>query len=89
MKRKKHLEFYYRCMTDGRMPWHGLCNNDLDKRRLKLFKPAGMEEMDRAWSVQYWACEFEDSYDRRRSQYNFGPTRQTIVLFLAAMSGEL
>lgn len=70
---------------------NGLCH-ELDG--IDLFHPT--EEDSRKYKLQaYWASEVDlDEYERdldsrERARSEFGPTRQNIVLLMAAMAGEL
>lgn len=81
-KAGKHLQFYSDCINMDEMPRSGLCGcawgGYIDEELLFLFKP----EYASMWS--YWA-----SGDNRYSKKSFSPLRQTIVLFMAAINGEL
>lgn len=92
-KKKKYLPLYYKWMEAGKLPEPGLCNcfdslgfgqytgvdglYDFSEHPLfRLFKD-GMPH-------KFWASDKGD-YD----EYTFGPTRQNIVLLMAAMNDEL
>lgn len=81
-KTGKHLQFYMDCMVAKEMPRAGLCscswNDFIDEDLLSIFKPDGISEF------KYWASGVK--WDK---VYIFTPLRQTIVLFMAAMAGEL
>jgi hypothetical protein len=97
---KKYLKFYERCMKTGVLPEesiegytlysgsNGLCNSvdfDDDNAAFHLFEPTHEEMiLYRCPSRAYWAW---DGVGLNSS--HFGPTRQNIVLFLAAMNNEL
>lgn len=96
----KHLDFYYECMATGRLKeayGSGLCGNALyfyiDKKLLDLFTPTAEDEKtldDEGCSIGWWGYEvplFKSSVDERL--HSFTPLRQTIVLFMAAINGEL
>lgn len=87
--KKVFLEFYQQCMEKGgKMPRSGLCGNLCRLERWKRYKSKkGFEVFCEMFPVNelhgYWAstcCEIGRS---------FGPLRQTIVLFCAAINGEL
>jgi hypothetical protein len=102
-KKTPYLNFYTRCMEIGFMPSIGLCESLSDNEELKeYFTPTAKDSRKYAKTVYpgdlfrgdgnlikafpklYWGA---DDYATR---YNgFGPTRQNIVLLLAAMNGEL
>lgn len=91
MEKKKYLKFYNECMKSGHIPFkssagnvNGLCGNFGDKV-MDIFRPTGKDCI--TYNVcpgGYWA---RDEWERQA--IDFGPTRQNIVLFLAAMNGEL
>lgn len=101
----KHLDFYYECMATGRLKdtfGSGLCGNALysyiDNELLNLFIPTLEDEkklLDEGCSIGWWGYEvplfeswgFESSVDEKL--HSFTPLRQTIVLFMAAINGEL
>jgi hypothetical protein len=78
----KHLQFYIDCNEAKRMPYDGLCGcawRDLvDGDLVELFMP----DHDYLW--KYWANQ--DVIDRFN---DFNSLRQTIVLFMATINGEL
>lgn len=87
-----YLEYYYSCMETGFLEGeilefghnyrNGLCNElKIDKELLSLFKPSNNERED----DNYWAQEKED----HDSGTKFNVIRQNIVLFMAAMKGQL
>lgn len=88
----KHLQFYFDCIHYGSMPTTGLCKSADDRLISKTIlekyltpdKADGeillKERKDRA----YWGSD-----DWGFCLYQFTPLRQTIVLFMAAISGEL
>lgn len=79
----KHLKFYFSCISNGfEMPKAGLCAcswcDFINEEILMMFKP------DEAGMFSYWA-----SLKKGQDYYEFTGLRQTIVLFMAAMNGEL
>jgi hypothetical protein len=74
----KYLRFYEECMRAGRMPKSGLCSSIMAQELRELFQPESVQWYD------YWASE-----DWGEDTFVFNETRQTIVLLLAAMNGEL
>lgn len=89
----KYLKFYYECLEKGEIPHNGLCNcfgisyddttwapSEDYGDDLRLFFPN-----ESGVNSGYWACEFNSVNNHRL----FTPLRQTIVLFLAALNGEL
>lgn len=88
----KHLQFYMDCMKNGSIPDFGLCNS-LKSGLLDLFIPTKENESmlrREGVSVLFWGAGMpsDNRYDYER-WYSFTPLRQTIVLFMAAISGEL
>lgn len=90
----KYLPLYYRWLKAGRIPERtcngntgGLCGL-FDKDPLfQLLKPIGHElETRTIWG--YWGLDGEGHIEIHQST-PFGPLRQNIVLFMAAMNGEL
>lgn len=96
-KTGKHLQFYMDCMKRGVMPSSGLCINTedcggpLSEELLHLFIPTDEELIalaKKGYSASYWGSgmitnDYDILYDA------FSQLRQTIVLFMAAISGEL
>jgi hypothetical protein len=91
MKKTKYLDFYKSCMESGRMPEDGLCICFRANESLKMFEPTVEDRL--AYPINrlflgddmgYWG-----SGDSDPKLFEFTPLRQTIVLFLAACSGEL
>lgn len=90
----KHLQFYLHCMCNGGvMPstisiyQGGLCsmadNNLIDKKIFKLFS-------ENQGKYSYWADdEIDCIIDCHQRRYLFTKLRQTIVLFMACLNGEL
>lgn len=96
----KHLDFYKKCMAKNKMPYKygihngGLCGiayntNLIDKELLELFNPTDDDALAyRISGTGYWGYEHEDEGHGGYST-KFTTLRQTIVLFMAAMNGEL
>lgn len=89
----KYLPLYYKWMNTGQLPSYGLCHSfgDSMHEQLSLFEPQDSEEYpymkeDYIWRC-FWAADGETNGRNKMSE--FTPLRQTIVLFLAAMNGEL
>ena len=92
MKKKPtpFLDFYYNHLESGEIPKPGLCDCRLNKKILGRFIPTDEDEVKlilEDMSVGYWAsgllrCDW-------RKHTAFTPLRQTIVLFCAAIKGEL
>lgn len=79
----KHLRFYLACIKNGHeMPKAGLCAcawfDFINEEILMMFKPA------KAGMFSYLA-----SLKKGQDYYEFTGLRQTIVLFMAAINGEL
>lgn len=70
----RYLPLYYKWMKTKRLPCGGLCLSLLWPDELELFKP------ENKGLLQYWTGRFPT---------DFNPTRQNILLFLAAMNNEL
>lgn len=92
MKKKKYLEFYEQCMNNsGMMSAPGLCDAlGAFNPVLQLFEPTdeNRTELQRKdLSTWYWGSGMR--YDNPNRAGTFTPLRQTIVLFMAAMEGEL
>jgi len=94
-KTGKHLQFYMDCMITNQMPNDGLCictddcGGVLSNYLLELFYPSYEEcaKLDmEGKSSAYWASGTK----RHKNDFDvFTELRQTIVLFMAAMNGEL
>lgn len=82
-KKGKHLQFYIDCISDEIMPQVGLCScafvGLIDGKLLLLFKPEDASIFD------FWAS----GIPHRAFHFKFTELRQTIVLFMAAIAGEL
>jgi hypothetical protein len=91
----RHLDFYIKCMNDGKLPMEGLCScyRYIDYEMLEdLFSPdendiKGLREKDMCYT--YWASEAASDDFGEQCTRSFGPLRQTIVLFMAAINDEL
>lgn len=95
MKNKEtpFLDFYKECIPDGMMPKSGLCSVFIDTKEydtLVLFRPEVRDQEE-----CFWAFDGEYRYDIWQYHNDkvitncFSPLRQTIVLFCAAINGEL
>ena len=71
-------------MEDGQMFSDGLCNNlfSEDMEYLMLFNPDGFKQ-------NYWAYGEDEFPSFKNIMYDYTPLRQTIVLLICAMKGEL
>jgi len=87
-KERKYYDFYVQCMLDGeKLPKYldGLCEVfGEDDKYLSLFTPTYEDCIE--YGVYTWFYWADDGFTK--ASY-FGETRQTIVLFLAAMHEEL
>jgi hypothetical protein len=90
---KKYLKFYEDCAEIGFIPINtkngvvgGLCGN-FGNEVMSLFEPT--PEDCREYNVCTWGFWGHDDWLDIYWDTSFGPTRQNIVLFLAAMNGEL
>ena len=104
-KQQKHLDFYNQCMETGYLPLvdfgklTGLCGcadrKQISKKKLALFEPtiADDSELCRGnFSTGWWGYDVKYSDTRfniKDRESKFTPLRQTIILFIAAMNGEL
>lgn len=89
MRIGKYLKFYHRCAKTGTVPGlNGLCQNfEKEKyfnKKFELFIPT-KDEKEKLFAGAYWA---EDDNPMFLGEF-FGPTRQNIVLLMAAMNNEL
>lgn len=94
----KHLCFYYNCLSLGRLPAPGLDNcPEIDEELYTLFTPSVQDRnslIKEGLPIGYWDCGIHfsdlDNIDKMLSvSHTFSSLRQTIVLFMAAMNGEL
>lgn len=90
-KSKKHLNFYRNTIKEGYMPYSGLCvvanRKNISGKLLEKFEPTNEDRIqlfEEGKNRTYWGS---DSTLCRRGV--FTPLRQNIVLFMAAMNGEL
>lgn len=101
MKKKKYLEFYKKHYGKD-MPKAGLCNclgrlrkyggPRIENKKLMLFRPDWQEKIimnNEGKDIIFWACGLDSGLDVYTLAHTFTPLRQTIVLFMAAMEGEL
>lgn len=91
-----HLDFYYHCMASGEMPFEGLCicamNGIIDPDLLYLFKPSDTDILELQNSEKctiMWGSDLHKFDASKKCFSGFGPLRQTIVLFMAAINNEL
>ena len=84
MKKKYYLEFYYKYAKSGRIPYDGLCSC-FTGGEMYIFEPTE----DDCNFFAFWGNG--GIYERANTSWmrDFTPLRQNIVLFLAAMHGEL
>lgn len=92
--KSKHLDFYMACTKDGILPEWGLCTcarrGLISERLLNIMTPseADMRQLQKERKgTGFWGSGLgQDNFNRINK---FTPLRQTIVLFMAAMAGEL
>lgn len=83
----KYLKFYEKCMKNKTVPGcNGLCQNFEDDKLFDIISPTREEICINNFGA-YWAEDDKD-FDYWGREH-FGPTRQNIVLLMAAMNGEL
>lgn len=98
MKKKKYLKFYEDWMETGIMPLRtdspalgGLCGSPIGESELfQLFTPPVESHLGHI----HWGYSGDADYDGNvegwnNVRYRFTPFRQTVVVFMAAMNGEL
>lgn len=92
----KYLKLYYEWMKTGRITDQigaqgsgGLCNTEIQYEALKIFTPELGDSVVPGLMSSYWASDSTNLADIQGNGYAFGPTRQNIVLLLAAMNNEL
>jgi hypothetical protein len=85
-----YLALYYNWMRSGRLPNNGLCNSLPKTGELEMLLP--LDSNRTYWGYEMCAdnpaTEIHDSLTDK-IHYDFTPLRQNIVLFLAAINGEL
>jgi hypothetical protein len=96
--KNKHLAYYEKCMESGTLQSfqggipNGLCNDYfIDQEILRLFLPTlqDYEKLEeQGLCGEYWASGLPVDTDLTIHSA-FTPLRQTIVLFMAAINGEL
>lgn len=93
---KKHIDFYNKYIQTGMLPDQGLCccalSGIIDRQLLKIMEPTDNDYKDlRAEEIStvYWACGLPANLDDHEKKWPFTPLRQTVILFMAAMNGEL
>ena len=92
----RYLPLYYEWMKKGLLPSHGLCHS-LDEFRhpTKFFWLLTPDEEFSDDTAMYWGFigeKYTEKYyksDDVDKLFKFTPLRQNIVLFMAAMNGEL
>ena len=100
MSKKKYLSFYKKYAAKGIMPKYGLCesfkNYDYGlnygcgrDENIELFEPSPSDS--RGISTAYWGAVdiYTPDLPFERKTKEFTPLRQNVVLFCAAMTGEL
>lgn len=87
----KHLQFYIDCHKNKELPGFGLCycarHGHIDSSIFELFEPTICDEdnlIAEGHDLSYWA-----SGDEGINAFKFTPLRQSIILFMAAINGEL
>lgn len=92
----KHLDFYITCIERGKMPTDGLCaavtTRRIDMETFDLFIPTDddFQQLNKEGKcTSYWAGDLPDFDVSPETFTGFTPLRQTIVLFMAAINGEL
>lgn len=89
----KHLKFYMDCMENEQIiPYFGLCYS-IQSEHLKLFYPTKEDEdklREEGKSILYWGADIAPHWEYDKIRFHgFTALRQTIVLFMAAIAGEL
>lgn len=92
----KYLEFYESCMKTGKLPKAGLCNC-IPEDEMDIMHPGEDYSHPSYYYDWHWAYdgEFYNSWysktdvEKVSLSFSFTPLRQTIVLLLAAINGEL
>lgn len=76
-------------MATGVMPEPGLCINFKNDTNLKLFEPVGEygDYIGMLWG--HWCVTLSEANKIKSYRTKFNKLRQTIVLFMAAMNGEI
>lgn len=88
-KETPFLDFYFKYIKSGKIPEWGLCSCfGNENHLLRLFEP-----YTGANRALYWAYDGMETDDMDLSNderhYEFTAMRQTVVLFCAAINGEL
>lgn len=95
MRNKKLIDLYYKWVEDGKLPNIGLCDSIPKKylKKLKLFEPDELEKISiikRGRDVYYWGFEYSPfKYSLDEMSFSFTPLRQSIILPICAMHGEI
>ncbi|HZI26243.1 MAG TPA: hypothetical protein VFD46_14260 [Chryseolinea sp.] len=90
MENKKYLKLYEEWMVTGKVPGcNGMCDHFRGDDLFQLMNP-----IDRGNMVAWWASgvsedEWLKSNNKAKIEGGFTDIRQNIVLFMAAMNGEL
>jgi len=89
----KYLPLYYEWLEKGEIPlketshlYGGLCSIFHTGKRRNKFLSLLAPDYDHD---SYWGIEFHEWHTIKNAETDFTPLRQTIVLFMAAMNGEL
>lgn len=102
-RKTPHLDFYKSCMITGQLPVGGLCHVAAQRTHIdyKLFYDRMTPTYDNMrklreenYSTVFWAYgkkkkEKLTTHELMQEAYSFTPLRQTIVLLMAAIKGEL
>ena len=87
---KKYLDFYQKYAKKGVLPTNGLCASFRDDELFRLIDP------DEGERISYWGYDgiIRDGLETvsppyHDEHYGFTSLRQTVVLLMAAMNGEL
>lgn len=96
-KKYNYLTFWENCMNTGMLPIAsglcdeaGECSDNLDPKLLDLFRPTAYDNKWIVWegnSLFAWGSGVPEGHQDEWGV--FTPLRQTIVLFMAAMNGDL
>jgi hypothetical protein len=87
---KKYFQFYKDCMITGKLPKIGLCNCFPYDSLFELFSEGPGERRPVFWGYGGVGLHTNSIIsDIVKRAHKFTPLRQTIVLLMAAMNGEL
>lgn len=87
MKIGKYLKFHFECMASNKLPVNGLCNCFKNDDNLKIFEPSEHRSKELYFNGEPYIFWGKDDYSQSANHYS--NLRQTIVLLMAAMNGEL